>query len=319
MQLWRYGFAIEQLGQRYKLVRPLGDGGMAEVCLAIDEQHNNEVAIKVLRTEHLDDKLLSRFIEEAFSITSWKHPNIIRTYGMKLEPLDAKRGSLLPYIVMEYIRGGNLRERLVPNQPYPFTDTLHIFEQLCQAVTYAHNKGIIHRDIKPDNILFRQLKNGGEQVVLSDFGMAVSLEATHHTYPRGGTPSYMSPEQLRGQAQQASDIFALGVLLYQLCTGKLPFHFAEVVDPLKKPLPPSTINTALPSALDEVILIALAKDPAQRYPSAQILYERLEAIDLSVTNRLKGMKRPDKSNRSAQQMIQQSTPDQQIPAAKREA
>ena len=289
MQLWRYGFTVERLGKRYRLIKPLGSGGMADVCLAIDEQsNNNAVAIKVLRPDQLDEELLGRFMKEASLIAGWNHPNIIRIYGdVKWEVLDAKKGSLLPYIVMEYIQGGNLKERLIPDQPYPFRETLRLFTQMCNAVQYAHEHGIIHRDIKPENVLFRQRADGSEDVVLSDFGMAVSLTATHYTFSHGGTPLYMAPEQLRGQVQPASDIYALGVLLYQLCTGQLPFQsqFAQITNPLQPPPHPSSINTALPIALDEIILTALASNPTQRFSSAQIFKERLQNVAASISLR----------------------------------
>ena len=281
MQLWRYGFTIERLGKRYRLIKPLGRGGMADVCLAVDEHNNDDVAIKVLLPDQLDEELLGRFMKEAALIAGWNHPNIIRIYGdVKWEVLDAKKGSLLPYIVMEYIRGGNLKERLTSDQPYPFPQTVSLFMQVCSAVQYAHEHGIIHRDIKPENILFRQHADGSEDVVLSDFGMAVSLSATHHTFSHAGTPSYMAPEQYQSQAQRASDIYSLGVILYRLCTGRLPFQsqFAQIMHPLQLPPLPSSINTALPIALDEIILIALSADPAGRFPSAQVFGERLQSI-----------------------------------------
>ncbi len=288
MQLWRYGFAIERLDKRYRLIRPLGSGGMADVCLAVDEQKNDEVAVKVLRPDQLDTKLLGRFRKEASLIADWNHPNIIHVYGeVEWDVLDNEKGIFLPYIVMEYIRGGNLKERLTPDQPYPFSKTVHLFTQVCSAVQYAHEHGIIHRDIKPENILFRQPRGGSEDVVLSDFGMAVSLSATHHTYSHGGTPSYMAPEQLRGQAQSASDIYSLGVLLYRLCTGQLPFEsqFAQILYSSQPPPNPSSINTALPRALDEIILTALSVNPVQRFSSAQVFSESLQNVANSLSFR----------------------------------
>ncbi|MBA2677692.1 MAG: serine/threonine protein kinase [Ktedonobacteraceae bacterium] len=163
---------------------------MADVCLAFDEQENNEVAIKVLRPDQLDTKALSRFRKEASLIAGWQHPNIIHIYGeVELDVLPNGRGTVLPYIVMEHIQGGNLKERLTPDQPYPFSKVVTLFTQVCSAVQYAHEHGIIHRDIKPENILFRQLPGSSEDVVLSDFGMAVALSATHHTFSHGGTLS----------------------------------------------------------------------------------------------------------------------------------
>jgi serine/threonine protein kinase len=183
--------------------------------------------------------------------------------------------------VMEYAQGGDLHKRLTPGEPYPFAATLDLFAQLCSAVAYAHEHGVIHRDLKPLNILFRRLPGGSEQVVLSDFGLAVEADATHHTFAHGGTLLYMAPEQFRGHALPASDIFALGVIFYQLCTGHLPFRRnLQELHRLNSavPTPPSFIVPALPEALDDVVLTALAADPEQRYPGANALWEAIHAV-----------------------------------------
>jgi serine/threonine-protein kinase len=279
MKLWRYGHAIERLGQRYRLEGILGSGGMADVCLAWDEHEACDVAIKVIKPDQLDQKTLDRFIKEAAQVARWQHPNILRIYSdLKLELLNAAQGSIVPYIVMEYAQGGDLHKRLTPGESYPFAATLDLFAQLCRAVAYAHEHGIIHRDLKPLNILFRQLPGGCEQVVLSDFGLAVEADATHHTFAHGGTLLYMAPEQFRGHALPASDIFALGVIFYQLCTGHLPFRRnLQELHQLNSaiPTPPSFIVPTLPPALDDVVLTALAPDPEQRYPIANALWEAI--------------------------------------------
>jgi serine/threonine protein kinase len=262
MKLLRYGCAIERLGQRYRLEGALGSGGMADVCLAWDEREEREVAIKIVKTDELDQETLNRFLKEASQVVRWDHLHILRIYDdVKWELLNTVHGSMVPYIVMEYAKGGDLQERLTSGQPYPFAETLSIFAQLCSAVQYAHEHNVIHRDLKPLNILFRRLADGSEQVVLSDFGLAVQVDATHHTFAHGGTLAYMAPEQFQGKAKPASDIFALGVILYQLSTGKLPFRrslqdFGRA-DPLEIPPRPSTLNEALPKALDDVILTAM--------------------------------------------------------------
>lgn len=283
MKLWRYGKAIERLGQRYRLEGILGSGGMADACLAWDEREEQEVAVKVIKPGELDQKTLDRFLKEADQMAQWRHPNILRIYGdTRLELLDAAQGSIVPYIVMEHVQGGDLHHRLRPGKPYPFPDTLSVFDQLCQAVAYAHEHGVIHRDLKPLNILFRRLSDGTEQVVLSDFGLAVEIDASHFTFAGAGTLPYMAPEQLNGQAQPASDIFALGVILYQLCTGHLPFlRTIEALrrrGPVAPPVPPTTLNPLLPAELDDVILTALAEDPRDRFASAGNLWERVYAV-----------------------------------------
>jgi serine/threonine protein kinase len=291
MRLWRYGRAIERLGQRYRLEGSLGSGGMADVCLAWDERDKHEVAIKVIKPDEMDQKALDRFLKEAEQIAKWNHPNILRIYSdLKLELLDPAQGSIVPYIVMEYAQGGDLHKRLNPGQPYSLSAILTLFPQLCDAVSYAHAHGIIHRDLKPLNILFRVLPDESEQVVLSDFGLAVEVDATHYTYARGGTLPYMAPEQIRGQALPASDIFALGVILYQLCTGRLPFRRTLLdlrpYEPLKPPLPPSLLQPLLPRALDDVLFTALADDPTQRYPDALLLWQEVQTALLSPPPRL---------------------------------
>ncbi len=278
MKLWRYGHVIERLSQHYRLEGVLGSGGMADVCLAYDEREEREVAIKIIKTDQLDQKMLDRFLKEAAQVAHWHHPNILHIYSdLRLELLDAAQGSIVPYIVMEYAQGGDLHSRLSRGVPYPLGAALHIFAQLCSAVAYAHEQGVVHRDIKPLNVLFRVLPNGGEQVALSDFGLAVEANATHWTFARGGTLLYMAPEQLRGQVQPASDIFALGVLLYQLCTGYLPFR--RTLRDLNSdksallPPPPSTLVATLPQALDAVVLKAMESDPVRRFATATEFWE----------------------------------------------
>lgn len=286
MQLWRYGHAIDRLGHRYSLKGLLGSGAMADVCLAWDEHERREVAIKVIKSDVLDQKTLNSFLKEASQVVGWRHPNILPVYeDMKLQLLDAKLGSIVPYIVMEYARGGDLQRRLTLARPYPLGETLRIFGQLCSAVQYAHEHGVIHRDLKPLNILFRQLQNGTEQVVLSDFGLSVNVDATHHTFSQAGTLEYMAPEQFRGVVEPSSDIFALGVILYQLCTGQVPFKrsLADLKHIGTQELPPrpSIINLLLPGALDDVIMTAFAEKPFERHRSAAEFWQCVRMAVLS--------------------------------------
>lgn len=287
MKLWRYGRSIEQLALRYRLEGSLGSGGMADVCLAWDERDERDVAIKVIRPDTLDQRTLDRFMKEAAQVAKWHHPHILRVYSeLKLELLDAAQGAIVPYIVMEYAQGGDLQKRLTTGQPYPLATTLDIFAQLCSAVAYAHEQGVIHRDLKPLNILFRSLPDEPDEVVLSDFGLAVEMSATHHTFARGGTLPYMAPEQLQCHVEAASDIFALGVILYQLCTGRLPFRRTlqdlRRSDAFSPPILPSRIAPNLPPSLDDAILIALAEKPADRYANASQFWEAQSVVGLSV-------------------------------------
>ncbi|MBE3561034.1 MAG: protein kinase, partial [Ktedonobacteraceae bacterium] len=317
MKLWRYGCAIERLGNRYRLEGMLGSGGNADVCLALDEQTQREVAIKVIRQDALDQRTLDRFLLEADQVAGWQHPNILHTYGgLKLELLDIAHGSIVPYIVMEYAQGGDLRRRLRPGMPYPLAESLRIFEQLCIAVSYAHERRIVHRDLKPHNILFRRLPDGSEQVALSDFGLAVELDASHISVTRAGTLAYMAPEQLRGHVLPASDIFALGVIFYQLCTGHLPFR--RLPDDLRIPppftLPPlaSTRNPFLPTTLDDVIFTALAEQPADRFPTAAHLWDAIQAALPDDSTSL--MRRRRRLHRSPSRQSQSRTPGAAAPA-----
>jgi serine/threonine protein kinase len=277
MKLWRYGYAIERLGKRYRLDNLLGSGAVADVCLAWDEREQREVAIKVVKSDDLDQETLGRFQQEARHTARLDHPHILRVYGdLGLELVDKEKKCIVPYIVMEYARGGDLHKRLA-REELPFEQALSVFAQICEAVQYAHDHGVIHRDIKPLNILFRTLPDGTEEAMLSDFGLAVDIDATHHTFAHGGTLAYMAPEQFTGRATPASDTFALGVVLYQLCTSHLPFRRAlhDLYQPSMAtlPAPPSSFNPAVPPVLDAVIMRALNHDPMQRYPGASAFLE----------------------------------------------
>jgi serine/threonine protein kinase len=296
------------VGHRYRLEGMLGSGGMADVCLAWDLVGKREVAIKVIKQENMDQRALDRFSKEAEKVVLWNHPNILRVYtNVRMELLDKEQGSILPYIVMEYAEGGDLHRRLTAGQPYDLSETLPLFRQLCSAVAYAHEHGVIHRDLKPLNILFRVLPDGTEQPVLSDFGLAVEVGATHFTYARGGTLPYMAPEQLRGVVVPESDIFALGVILYQLCTGRMPFRrtLADVGRYIHDPRPPapptrpSRLQALLPEALDAVLFRALHHDPEHRYADALELWEAVEAAFFDPPKRHRSFRAFDERSRPA--------------------
>jgi serine/threonine protein kinase len=317
MQLWRYGYALDRLGQRYRLKGLLGSGAMADVCLAWDEREGSEVAVKVIKSDVLDQKTLNSFLKEASQVVGWNHPNILPVYeDMKLQLLDAKLGSIVPYIVMEYARGGDLQRRLALARPYPLGETLRIFGQLCNAVQYAHEHGVIHRDLKPLNILFRLQPNGSEQVVLSDFGLSVHVDATHHTFSQAGTLEYMAPEQFRGHVEPASDIFALGVILYQLCTGKVPFHrsLADLkhIGGQEMPPRPSSIHPPLPNALDNVILKAFAEDPLERHQSAAEFWQSVRMAVLNQLHQTVPVSRTDNGRTAGGSLKVASLPGQKV-------
>jgi serine/threonine protein kinase len=286
MKLLRYGQQIETLGKRYRLEGMLGSGGMADVCLAWDEVEQREVAIKLLKPDGIDQQTLSRFIKEAGQIVGWQHPHILRIYDhAQVEIIKhGNQESTLFYIVMEYANGGDLQKRMTQGEPYySLRAAFTIFRQICGAVQYAHKNGIIHRDLKPLNILFRKPRTGPEEAVLSDFGLAVQVDASHHTFAHAGTLSYMAPEQFYGLAESASDIFALGVIIYQLLTGFLPFQrsFQSLdIENEREPLLPNVLNPALPENLNDPIMWALAANPDERYRTAQEFWNTL-ALALS--------------------------------------
>jgi serine/threonine protein kinase len=285
MQLLYYDCPIEQLGKRYTLTRLLGSGGMADVYLAWDEIDHHEAAVKVIRPHVLNPKTLHRFLHEGTVVTSLNHQHIIRIYrdnngkGVRQETFTNPTSSNIckvTYIVMEYVKGDDLKKQLVPGEVHSLDKVARIFKQLCSAVQYAHDQGVIHRDIKPANILFRKHPQQGDQVVLSDFGLALLTDDTL-SVPGSGTPAYMALEQWRGKPEPASDIFSLGVVLYQLCTGQLPFQISELALPLQVSKRPTLLNPSLPPALDDVILRALSVDPRERFASASLFWKAIQS------------------------------------------
>lgn len=278
-----------------RLIRSIGAGGMGEVYLAEQTRLGNRpVAVKVIR---LDDSALSpdalqdverRFKDEASLLAKFSHPNILAVYDAGVED-----GVL--YLVMEYVRGGSLADaiRKGPNQRFslPMEPDLavNLVSQVAAALQYTHDRGVVHRDVKPGNILLRALDNGSEygswQALLADFGVARAMQAqTQHTQVTG-TLAYMAPEQFAGTFSPATDQYALGVVAYLLLTGRPPFEgdIATVSQAHLNQPPPSlrTFNPAISPAVDAVVLRALAKQPNDRYPSvaafAQALREALAA------------------------------------------
>jgi serine/threonine protein kinase len=255
------------LGQ-YSLLSLLGKGGMAEVYLAYDEVQDREVAVKVVGSGNAD--YLERFWREVAAVDKLAHDHILPAYDYDSE------GSW-HYMVMLYAPYGTLRDRLLKGPLTP-EEAAEILEQVADALQFAHDNGIIHRDIKPSNILLYD----EYYAYLGDFGLAKSLDGSANTITQTGallgTPEYMAPDLADGPATISSDLYALGIVLYEMITGRVPFNAPTPVAVYWKhlrdtPLPPSQINPALSPAIDSVVLRALEKEPNKRYTSARALAE----------------------------------------------
>ena len=205
-----------RVGGRYEILRTIGDGGMSRVYLAHDAILNRDVAIKVLHYDFAnEEELKRRFQREALSATSLVHPHIVDIF-------DVGEDGEHHYLVMEYVEGQTLKQFIQSEGPLSPERVLPIMRQLVSAISNAHHNGIVHRDIKPQNILMDAEGN----VKITDFGIAMALSATAHTKTNSviGTVHYLSPEQARGgMATKKSDIYSLGIVFYELLTGELPF------------------------------------------------------------------------------------------------
>lgn len=266
----------KRINDRYKVLEFIGGGGMSTVYLAHDVILNRDVAIKVLRYDSNNkEEYHRRFQREVLSATSLTHPNIVNIY-------DVGEENDMLYIVMEYVKGKTLKQYINEFAPLSPARAVHIMKQLTSAISHAHENQIIHRDIKPQNILVDQEGN----VKVTDFGIATMLSATTLTKTNSvlGTVHYLSPEQARGgTATKKSDIYALGIVLYELLTGELPFSGESAVSIALKHLQSETpsvrnFDASIPQALENVILKATAKDPIHRYESVEEMEIDLETV-----------------------------------------
>jgi len=265
-----------RLGDRYELGETLGRGGMAEVFEGQDLRLNRRVAVKVLRPDLARDPAFqSRFRREAQSAASLNDPNIVAVYDTGEDMLDgAGEHAMVPYIVMEYVDGHTLRELMSSGRRLLPERSLEIMSAVLSALDYSHAHGIIHRDIKPGNVM---LTRTGDVKVM-DFGIARAVADAQATMTQGnavmGTAQYLSPEQARGEVVDArSDLYSAGCLLYELLTGRPPFQGESAVSVAyqhvsETPVPPSQIDPAVPPALDGLVLKSLAKNPGDRYQTA---------------------------------------------------
>lgn len=266
----------KRINDRYEILKLIGGGGMSNVYLAHDVILNREVAIKILRYDTTnEEEYHRRFQREALSATSLTHSNIVSIY-------DVGEDGDMHYIVMEYVKGKTLKQYIQEFSPISPARSVQIMKQLTSAIAHAHENQIIHRDIKPQNILMDQ--NG--TVKITDFGIATSLEATSYTKTNSviGTVHYLSPEQARGGiATNKSDIYALGIVLYELLTGELPFSGESAVSIALKHLQAETPsiranNASIPQALENVVLRATAKNPDHRYNTVEEMEADLETV-----------------------------------------
>ncbi len=266
---------------RYRILERVGQGSMCSVYKAYQAGLDRYVAIKVLPTRFSRDALLTaRFQREAQSIARLKHPNILQVY-------DVGQEGELPYIVMQYVEGGTLKSLL--GQPLPLDYTVEIIAQIAAALEEAHRQGIIHRDVKPSNVLMER----PDWFLLSDFGLARVIKASARLTESGitvGTPAYMSPEQGRGEKVDGrSDVYSLGVVLFEMLTGALPYEdstpMSVVVKHITAPVPhPSEFNPDISEPVERVVMKALAKDLAERYGSAKELSSALKKAAASVSS-----------------------------------
>jgi aminoglycoside phosphotransferase (APT) family kinase protein len=265
------------LGSQYEVVRLLGRGGMGAVYLAREPFLDREVAVKVLPAELASGEARARFLREARTAARLSHPHIVPLYTF------GQSGDLLFY-VMGYVEGEPLEARLRRAGRLPIADARRILDELSDALHYAHARGVVHRDVKPDNVL---LDRRTGRALLTDFGIAKE-RARGATLTRTGmvvgTPHYMSPEQASGDAaiDGRSDIYALGVIAYRMLTGHLPFQGETLQEVLSQhvvriPLAPSKVNPEVPFEMDRVVMQALAKNPADRWQNAAAVRQALSA------------------------------------------
>ena len=285
-------------GGHYSLREPLGSGGMAEVFLAHDETLKRDVALKLLKEQYADNAgFVERFRREARSAASLNHPHIIVAY-------DWGRSADGTYcMAMEYAPGGTLKDHILEDGPLPPRKAVEVASQIAQALQFAHERGVIHRDVKPHNVL---LSEAGEAKV-ADFGIARAATAT--TTSRSnlilGTPSYMSPEQAKGgRVGSASDLYSLGVVLYEMLTGELPFEAEDPVALAMKhveepPRSPREAAPDVPEVLEALTLKLLAKDPSDRYGSATELFEDLRRVREGLPPAFADAAEPVAANRAA--------------------
>ncbi len=256
----------KRLDGRYEIREIVGEGGMARVYKAYDNQENRLVAIKILKEEFLsNDEFLRRFKNESKAIAMLSHPNIVNVF-------DVSFGDVIQYIVMEYIEGITLKEYIENEGSLRWKDAVHFATQILKGLQHAHDKGIVHRDVKPQNIM---VLNDGT-IKVTDFGIARFSRSDQRTITDKaiGSVHYISPEQARGEkTDEKADVYSVGVMLYEMITGKLPFQAESAVSVAimqlqRDPQRPTEINASIPEGLEQITMHAMQKSPDKRYQSA---------------------------------------------------
>lgn len=264
---------LDVIANRYTIMNVVGQGGMADVYLAYDEILQRKVAMKILRTKLAEDPMtLVRFTREASAASRLSHPNVVDIY-------DVGEWDGLHYIVMEYIKGPTLKQMIQHRGALDEKEAVSIMKQLVSAVLQAHAHNIIHRDIKPQNILVK----GDGTIKITDFGIAVASDVVSLTGSNAviGSAHYLAPEAAQGQIpDERVDIYSMGIVFYELLTGEVPFKGTTAAQialkHLKDPMPSvRAFNPALPTSIENIITKATAKDPQERYSSAALMLEDL--------------------------------------------
>ncbi len=283
------------LDDRYKILKVIGMGGMAVVFEALDTSFNRNVAIKMLKEDMAgDEQSVKRFINESKAVSMLSHPNIVRIYDISVNGKEK-------YIVMECVEGITLKSYMEEKGVLPLDEILSFSEQILLALEHAHSKGIIHRDIKPQNIML--LQNG--KIKVADFGIAKlpNAETVTMTDKAIGTVYYISPEQASGKPiDQRSDIYSLGVMMYEMATGKLPFTAESPVSVAlmqvtNQPQRPHEIAPGMPHGLEQIIMAAMKKNPDNRFQSASQMLKYVQQLKIN----------PDFEFKTKQQALAENT------------